>query len=429
MSRSATRWSRPALAGRAAGWRCSPWAPTTTTRRRRRPTACASTPSRSTRPRSPTSSSATFVAATGYRTVAERPLRAGGLPGRAAGEPGARLPGLHADHGTRRPATHQPVVDLDARRVLARAPRAWAARSKRRPDHPVVHVAYEDALAYATWAGADLPTEAEWEYAARGGLEGATYTWGDEARPGGTIMANTWDGPDFPWRSTGESGFVGTAPVGQLPRQRLRPVRHGRQRLGVDLRLVDASNIPTTVDKPCCVPINPRGGDAGAELRPGAAAVPDRPQGDQGRLAPVCRHATACATDRPPADRRWSTPARATSGSAASDRPLVLKEKWSHDRSRLLPSWRPGATRDAVVAFLDDVADRSAGGSGRVLRQRRHVVVRASAVRPVRLLRRRAQGQGARRTRTSPARRSSRRCWRATRPRSASSAWSASRWR
>ena len=76
----------------------------------------------------------------------------------------------------------------------------------------------------------------------------------------------------------------------QLPGQRLRAVRHGRQRLGVDRRLVDRAATPTDADKPCCVPENPRGGDARGELRPGPAAVPDRPQGDQGRLAPVRRH-------------------------------------------------------------------------------------------------------------------------------------------
>ena len=97
-----------------------------------------------------------------------------------------------------------------------RCPDGPGSDYRERPDHPVVHVGWEDALAYARWAGKDLPSEPEWEHAARGGLDGREFGWGDELHPGGAVLANTWQGR-FPWRSEDSDGWDRTSPVGSYP--------------------------------------------------------------------------------------------------------------------------------------------------------------------------------------------------------------------
>jgi len=125
-------------------------------------------------------------------------------------------------------------------------------------DHyPVVHVTFADAAAYATWAHKSLPTEAEWEFAARGGLESAEYSWGHELRPSGRQMANTWQG-DFPWENLCEDGYEGTSPVGAFP-----PNGYGLvDMIGNVWEWTDdwyAAGHEATPHKACCVPLNPRG--------------------------------------------------------------------------------------------------------------------------------------------------------------------------
>jgi formylglycine-generating enzyme required for sulfatase activity len=133
-------------------------------------------------------------------------------------------------------------------------------------DHPVVHIAYRDAEAYAAWAGKELPSEAEWEFAARGGLDRAEFAWGDEFAPGGRQMANTWQGA-FPLENQNTDGYERTSPVGVYPAN------------GFGLHDMIGNVWEWTSDwyspgheaeaqKPCCIPDNPRGAHRDASYDP-----------------------------------------------------------------------------------------------------------------------------------------------------------------
>ena len=156
-----------------------------------------------------------FMTATGHVTVAERPLDAAQYPG---ADPALLRPGSLVFHPTGGPVDLHDVTQW-WRYVPGtewRRPQGPRVSAKGLGEHPVTHVAAEDAEAYAAWVGKQLPSEAEWEFAARGGLDGAVYAWGDDFAPGGTMMANTWQG-EFPWQNLKADGWEGTSPVKTFP--------------------------------------------------------------------------------------------------------------------------------------------------------------------------------------------------------------------
>ncbi|MCX4750394.1 formylglycine-generating enzyme family protein [Kitasatospora sp. NBC_01287] len=196
-----------------------------------------------------------FVKATGYVTLAERPLDPAAYP---RADPALLVPGALVF----RP-TPGPVPLDDFRRWWAYTPGAQWRRPEGPPStlngrelHPVTQVSFADAQAYAAWLGKRLPTEAEWERAARGGLDGAVFCWGEEFTRKGRYLANTWHGR-FPWENLALDGFHGTSPVGSFP-----PNGYGLADMAGNVWEWTADyyddHHPDPAPRPCCTPHNPR---------------------------------------------------------------------------------------------------------------------------------------------------------------------------
>jgi formylglycine-generating enzyme required for sulfatase activity len=208
---------------------------------------------------------AAFVAATGYRSVAERPLNPTDYPGAS---PEMLKPGAMVFRKTRGPVDLRDIRNWWTWKPGAywRHPEGGGSSVAGRLDHPVVQIAFEDAEAFAHWAGKELPTEAEWELAARGGLDGAEFVWGSELAPGGRQMANIWQG-EFPWQKLRSDGFERTSPVGCFP-----PNGYGLYDMAGNVWAWTtdwfSSRHPADPQSPCCVPYNPRGGPMEASYDP-----------------------------------------------------------------------------------------------------------------------------------------------------------------
>lgn len=206
---------------------------------------------------------AEFVAATGHVTFAEIAPDPAAYPGM---NPDLVQPGSLVFEMADGPVDLAQVSWWDFR-VGAnwRAPLGPGSSIEGLDEHPVVHVANSDAEAYAAWAGKALPTEAEWEFAARGGCDGADYAWGDELVPNGALLANFWQGL-FPFANTMADGYLRTSPVRAFP-----PNTFGLFDLigNVWEWTSDWYSLRKTHRKSrgsCCVPANPRGGSRGGSI-------------------------------------------------------------------------------------------------------------------------------------------------------------------
>jgi formylglycine-generating enzyme required for sulfatase activity len=215
---------------------------------------------------------AEFVEATGYVTVAERDLDPSLYPGASPSDltPGALVFTM----------TSGPVSLTDFRQWWRSTPGAnWSrplgpgSSIEGIENHPVVHVSHEDAAAFCTWAGGRLPTEAEWEFACRGGIDGARFAWGDTDPQESAPLANTWQGP-FPFENTELDGWTRTSPVGSYP-----PNGYGLYDMtGNTWEWTDDwyTNDPASLvgEPSCCAPPDPRGARRDDSLDPHMPGTP-----------------------------------------------------------------------------------------------------------------------------------------------------------
>jgi formylglycine-generating enzyme required for sulfatase activity len=206
-----------------------------------------------------------FVKATGHVTLAERTPTAVEYPD---ADPALLVPGSLVFHSTPGPVDLRDYSNWWSWTPGAnwRHPEGPGSTLHGRDRHPVTQVAYEDAEAYSAWAGKELPSEAEWEFAARGGLLDKVFAWGDEFAPSGKMMANTWQG-EFPWQNLLLDRFARTSPVGSFP-----PNGYGLfDMTGNVWEWTSDFFTPRHddgQDHPCCVPRNPRVTSAEQSYRP-----------------------------------------------------------------------------------------------------------------------------------------------------------------